>query len=332
MSIHRARHPKTAAVVHLIRVAMVSALLWLIPTQRPPVATSSDAAPAIDMKPLSHLGARTVGAVRDANGMWPVLDVEGTTVALIARTLPAAESAIGYRGPTEAAIVFDRHLNILSVELIDSADTPEHIAAVRKNESFFSQFRGWKWGGPPPAASIDGVSGATLTSLAMAKGIMIRIGGQRPSLVYPNGLDPQEISNWVSGEITIDVDDDQALLYDQHGEFQGRIIRSGPLSDQVVGYQGPTELLVWLSAQNRIVDLRIRESFDNDPYVGYVRTERSFWKHFKGQCLLSVWFDLVIFFGFFILKVMKKIEDIRILIDPNTSYMNNPHESYCGFS
>ncbi|MGV3484802.1 MAG: 4Fe-4S binding protein, partial [Planctomycetaceae bacterium] len=36
---------------------------------------------------------------------------------------------------------------------------------------------------------------------------------------------------------------------------------------------------------NRIVDLRIRESFDNDPYVGYVRTERSFWKHFKGQTL-----------------------------------------------
>ena len=51
------------------------------------------------------------------------------------------------------------------------------------------------------------------------------------------------------------------------------MLRTGKLSDDVVGYQGPTELLIQLDITHKIQSVKIRKSFDNEPYVDYVRTE-----------------------------------------------------------
>lgn len=242
-------------------------------------------APQVVLSELPVSGVASVADEADAMRMWSLLDSDGAVVGKLARTLPDAASAIGYRGPSEAAVVFDNDLNILSVMLVDSADTEEHVDAVIKNKAFFEQFRGWKWGGPAEGTKVDGVSGATLTSLALAKGVMLRMGGDRPSLVFPDAIALSELESWVTGALTLDRDNHQTIVRDEMGKVTGRVIRTGPLSDDLSGYQGPTELLVWLSPDDKVVDLRIRKSFDNEPYVGYVRTERSFWKLFKGKSI-----------------------------------------------
>jgi NosR/NirI family transcriptional regulator, nitrous oxide reductase regulator len=103
--------------------------------------------------------------------------------------------------------------------------------------------------------------------------------------VFPDAIQPSELESWVAGELTLDQENQQAIVRDEFGNVTGRVIRTGPLSDDLSGYQGPTELLVLLSPDDKVIDLRIRKSFDNEPYVGYVRTERSFWRLFKGKSL-----------------------------------------------
>ena len=65
-------------------------------------------------------------------------------------------------------------------------------------------------------------------------------------------------------------------------------LRTGPLSDDISGYQGPTELLFKIDANDHLIDVKIRSSFDNEPYVGYARQERSFWKKFKGRSIANL--------------------------------------------
>ena len=69
--------------------------------------------------------------------MWRVTNDQGNHVALVARTLPAASDVVGYRGPSEASIVFSPDLNVVSVSLLDSADTEEHVNAVLEDTAFF---------------------------------------------------------------------------------------------------------------------------------------------------------------------------------------------------
>jgi len=285
MTIRSKRTKLLAIAVHVIRVGVVCALLLLIPTSRPRSWSDVTSSPefSFDQSPIANV-ARVAEDV-DAAGMWALMDSDGKQVGKLARTLPEAKAAIGYRGPSEASVVFDNALNIVSVRLVDSSDTQEHVDAVVKDNAFFEQFRGWKWGGPSAGTNIDGVSGATLTSLALAKGVMLRIGGDRPSLVFPDAIAESELRPWVTDALTLDQGNHQALTRDEKGTVTGRIIRTGPFSDDLSGYQGPTELLVWLSPDDTVIDLRIRKSFDNEPYVNYIRMERSFWKIFKGKTI-----------------------------------------------
>jgi hypothetical protein len=75
---------------------------------------------------------------------------------------------------------------------------------------------------------------------------------------------------------------------DDRGRECGWLLRTSPISDDVIGYQGPTDALLAMSTNGQIVGLHVGKSFDNDPYVGYVRKDagfRSFWKKFTIQSL-----------------------------------------------
>jgi hypothetical protein len=233
--------------------------------------------------PMANSDGLRLESQPDANGMWTIMDGNGKPVALLARTLPAAADAVGYRGPTESAMVLDRQLKIVSVTLLSSADTREHVAAVVADDDFFRQFEGWPWGGPPAEARVDAVSGATLTSLALAQGVLQRIGGARPSLVFPQPLAVAEIRDWFPG--AIEIDDVSGDVRGPGDELLGRVIRSGPLADDALGYQGPSEVLLQLSPADQVEAIRLRSSFDNEPYVDYVRVEAGFWKTFTGKSL-----------------------------------------------
>ncbi len=281
-----ARRPRLAIVVHAIRVAVVAALLLAIP---PPMATPSSGsrsvAPPLDLVQRGIHDAVEVIPSVDANGLWAVRNRSGQTVGFSARTLPEAVDAVGYRGPTDALIVFDGQLKIVSVALLESADTPEHVEAVRADAHFFEQFRRWSWGGPEADMKIDAVSGATLTSLALAEGVLKRIGGNRPSLLFPQPLTVDEVKNWFPKAQSVSVEKSGAVVRADHQQVIGRVIRSGLFSDDINGYQGPSEVLMKLTVEDQLESIRLRSSYDNEPYVDYVRTETAYWALFENRTL-----------------------------------------------
>ena len=128
------RYPLRAATTHVIRTCLVVALLLAIPKPAKRNTDSAGLAPSIDViefppdlaSKILHLDLEP-----DTNEMWRVLDESENTVGLVARTLPAATDVIGYRGPTEALLLFTPELQLNSVTLLKSADTEEHVAAVK---------------------------------------------------------------------------------------------------------------------------------------------------------------------------------------------------------
>ncbi len=58
---------------------------------------------------------------------------------------------------------------------------------------------------------------------------------------------------------------------------------SPPVADNEVGYQGPTDLLIAIDDANLVTGIAIGVSFDNEPYVGYVRDDSYFRSLFNGR-------------------------------------------------
>ena len=277
------RQRRLAVLVHAARVALVVCLLLAIPSPSQQTVVDSGTAPKLELVQEILDEPISLSELPDANGLWSVVTADGTPLAKIARTLPVAADVVGYRGPTEALIVFDQQLQIDKVRLLGSMDTDEHVQSVVADDGFFVQFRSWPWGGPAGKVDIDAVSGATLTSLALAEGVLKRIGGDRPSLVFPNELSNEEIAKWPSTDSVHDdtVQDDKV----QDDKVRDDLLRTGPLTDAIAGYQGPTELVMQVDDDNVVQRIKIRESFDNEPYVDYVRTEAGFWKTFTGKSI-----------------------------------------------
>ncbi|WDQ18488.1 FMN-binding protein [Rhodopirellula sp. P2] len=272
-------------VVHAIRIALLIGLLACLPSphQRSDVATQPTLEPIQRLAPA----ADAVADIPDNNGCWTISDTNRVPLGSVARTLPEANAFVGYRGPTEALLLFDQQNIVRSVSVLQSHDTDEHIDAVQNSPEFLKQFSGLTWGGTFADGSspkIDGVSGATLTSLAMAGGILKRLGTAPGSLIFPQPLTLDEAQTFFPTASQIRGERIAVVLADNETQL-GYLIRTGAFVDDEIGYQGPTSALIGLDREHRLLRPKIRHSFDNEPYVGYVRQERSFWKRFEGLTL-----------------------------------------------
>ena len=243
-------------VIHVVRVTLVGLLLAMLYRPDGSILDTQES-PDLDAVRRVIPDAASVDSEADGAGWWSVSSQTAESLGKVARTLPAASEIRGYRGVTEAILAIDDQSRITAVDVLQSRDTSEHVDAVRQDEAFWQQFVGWQITDPPKNANIDAVSGATLTSLAMARGILARLGQVPESLVFPEPLSEEE----------------RAANY----------ARTGPLTDDIVGYQGPTELLMLVSESGLVDDIKIRKSFDNQPYVQYVVEDRYFWKLFTGR-------------------------------------------------
>ncbi len=118
-----------------------------------------------------------------------VLDAAGAKIGYLLQTAPASDSVIGYRGWTNSLIVFDTALHIIGVRIRASQDTIDHVGDVKGDPYFMKTWNGKPWdqvaGQTPADAGIEGVSGATMTSLAMAEGIMRRLQSADSALARP---------------------------------------------------------------------------------------------------------------------------------------------------
>ena len=295
---------------------MLAALISGLHTISAKQVPLADKPPAFDLATIQRTlpSAAEVRAHPSGSALWEVLDREQQTLAFIATTLPQADHIVGYAGPNNVLLVLDDQQHVTHAQLLTSSDTDGHVSRVRESPEFWQQFVGWQTG-TAPGKRLDGVSGATLTSLAIAEAISIRLSGEKVSLRFPDDVTLAEVQAFWPDAAAIHDDAHRPGMMevvDEQGKALGWVMRTGSLVDSVVGYQGPTELLMSFEArddhnQNEqatvqgptvsdlpnhaheiVQKIRIRRSYDNEQYVRYTRQESSFWAKFVGRSLAGL--------------------------------------------
>ncbi len=131
-----------------------------------------------EIKPIYPEAAALWPDASERRGLW-VKDGRGRNLGYVLSTLPDAAKLIGYRGWTDTLVAFDPALHVIGVKLRSSQDTREHVEDVRDDRYFMKTWNGKSWDEiariAPEKAGIDGVSGATITSMTLADGIQQRL-------------------------------------------------------------------------------------------------------------------------------------------------------------
>ena len=121
-------------------------------------------------------GLRPDSSERD--GLF-VLDRAGRELGYIVRTQPQCRDIIGYCGVTDVLVVLDPGWKILGLKVHASDDTGEYVENVVLDRRFLKKWNGMTWGAAAAldlnAAGIEGVSGATMTSMAIARSVKARL-------------------------------------------------------------------------------------------------------------------------------------------------------------
>ncbi len=170
---------KTAALQGF-RLAMLVAIAFTIRAHHVRLRVEGDA--PITLEEVRSLIPKAATLRPDAGeraGIF-VSDDAGQPLGYVLRTAPVSDSIIGYRGWTESLVAFDPALKVVGVRIRSSQDTRDHVADVAEDRFFLKRtWTGKTWdevaGKSPEEAGIEGVSGASMTSMAMAEGIMQRL-------------------------------------------------------------------------------------------------------------------------------------------------------------
>jgi hypothetical protein len=115
-----------------------------------------------------------------------VIGENGEPLGYVLRTAPVSDGIVGYRGATDSLVAFDPALHVIGVRIRSSQDTREHVGDVRDDRTFLKTWNGKPWDEvartTPQEAGIEGVSGASMTSLAIAEGIQRRLASSDAAL------------------------------------------------------------------------------------------------------------------------------------------------------
>lgn len=223
----------------------------------------------------------------DREGVY-ILNAEGERIGWAVTTLPTARRIIGFSGPTNVLIVTDVNNTIRGIEILSSQDTPEHLAAVRKDELFKEQFAGLDSSELAGRTHLDAVSGATLTSLAIIESVALTLGNDPPNYRFPDEITLEEVTSILPETqrlVPKSAPRGWIEVLDEQDNSIGTAWRTSPAADHIIGYQGPTDVLVVMDSDGKLKAVSVRESFDNDPYVRYVREDWSFPEYLAGYDL-----------------------------------------------
>jgi NosR/NirI family transcriptional regulator, nitrous oxide reductase regulator len=218
-------------------------------------------------------------------GLHYVFDARGETLGVLLTTSPHTDDIVGYSGPNNVLIALGTDGAIAGVQLLKSGDTEDHAAKVARDTNFFDAFRGWNPDGPA-RLRVEGVSGATLTSYAIAEAVQERLAGGAPSLRFPEPITLEEVRGVFTNSAAIVIEDRRVRVLDARQRLLGYALRTSPQADNVGGYRGPTEALVGLAPDGRtVIAVRIRGSYDTDSYVDQIRSDDHFLRLFQGRTL-----------------------------------------------
>jgi NosR/NirI family nitrous oxide reductase transcriptional regulator len=280
---------------HVARLAVVAAVAWLVHAEHRRFLARHETADLADLpvaRVRRHLeGVAAIGGPSDAvAGGRDLLDAAGARIGTVLQTSPAGDAAIGFSGPSDVLVVCDAGLRVTGMELLASRDTRDHVHAVERDAAFWRSFVGKSLEeladgrqGRPHA-----VAGATLTSLAIAEALALRLGGAAAASRFtaaPMLRDLQQIFPEAAG-LAADAGDAAVIrVTDSAGIPLGWALRTSPAADRVIGYQGPTDALVGFDPRGKVCGVAVLASYDNEPYVGYVRDDRAFRRIWRGMSL-----------------------------------------------
>jgi len=274
-------------LLRVYRAGVLVVILWLVHEQHQWFKAQSGPALTVARVTSFFPGATSLGPVNPGTGVQAVLDAAGQKLGQVTQTAPLSDKIIGYAGPTNTLIALDLQARVTGIRVLHSDDTADHLAEVIKTRSFFNSFKGLKLGDTQAEVKVDAVSGATLTSTAIAEGVRRRLGQQGSSLRFPEEITLMEVQAVVPGAASLQPLSKQAGVFkvlDAQGTTLARVTRTSPVSDAIVGYKGPSDTLMVLDAKGeKLTSIRVRKSFDTKDYVASMTGDSYFMSLFNGM-------------------------------------------------
>lgn len=242
---------------------------------------------------LSHAkdalpGAVTVGD--PADGLYPLEDETGESVGWATSTLPQAENIQGYSGPSELLVIFDKDRKVKAVRFLSSADTDGHVEKIRQDKVFWAQWNGKSEASLGAAGSPLVVSGATLTSEAMARGVAARFGAEGMEQWFPAPLVLADVKKWFPDADLISSNKNVGTYRVSKGkEAIGTVLRSSRMGVSARGFNGTSDVIVALDRdEKKVLGIGFLGSRDNEPYVSSVKEEVKYADGFAGKSVEEI--------------------------------------------
>ena len=170
-----------------------------------------------------------------------------------------------------------------AVRFLASADTAGHVKKVRDDVAFWRQWDGRAEStlGSPGQPLI--VSGATLTSEAMARGVAARFGAEGMDQWFPAPLKPADVEKWFPEADSLE-EKEGTYRVAGDGKTLGTVLRSSRMGISARGYNGTSDVIVCLDAAGgKVLGVGFLGSRDNEPYINDVRDEVRYADGFAGK-------------------------------------------------
>lgn len=278
-------------LVHTARVLMFVGILCMIrfanhQQNRVPTELESNSVALAFVESVFSKDATLGGAdlALDAN---VIRGVDDAKLGLLIQTSPMSDTITGYSGPTNCLVAVDLNNQILAVRILTSADTLEHVDIVKDRNAFFESFRGLGMEASGLWQELDAVSGATLTSYAIISSVANRMGGVAPSLKFEQRPRMENVVSLFANVNTVEISDQSSVwnVFDSKRVLLGKILTTTPEADGLVGYQGPTAVLIAFDPVGKCIGLKVDQSYDNQPYSHYLDDDYSFLDFYQGKTI-----------------------------------------------
>ena len=261
--------------VRLYRLLIVLIISWLI-FEKSDLTTSYSEENFIFLFPE---------AVRIEND--EVFDQDGRSFGYFLTTSPQCDHLKGYSGPTNLALALDKTGKLVEAKIIESSDTPDHVQSVVDDSNFWKAHLGLSLGSPGHP-KIDAVTGSTLTSAAISRSIIERLGGLTTSRLFPTEILAAEIPE--AETIKKHPDWPGVLcIYNEDLKIVGYALRTAPSQEYLHGYQGPTDILIVLDREaKKVTRIRFRKSYDNEEYYQRILENPDWLNLYNGMTIKEI--------------------------------------------
>ncbi|MBL9189201.1 MAG: 4Fe-4S binding protein [Opitutaceae bacterium] len=171
------------------RFAVVAVVAWLVRDLAVFQRTQGDSPVVVDEVKSFFPEAASLRPDSSARDGLFILDRAGRELGYVVRTFPQAQDIIGYAGATDTLVVLNPDWKIVGLKIHTSDESEDYLKSIATDRRFLKKWNALTWDAAaqldPEAAGIEGVSGATMTSMAIARGVKLRLHAARDELIAP---------------------------------------------------------------------------------------------------------------------------------------------------